>query len=229
MSRPRLLLVEDEPGLVRTLGDRLADDGYAVAHAATGPDGLARALRERFDLILLDRMLPGMDGVEVCRRLRRRDPDVPILMLTARSAVPDKVGGLRAGADDYVVKPFDPDELAARIEALLRRTRSETPGPIRFGDVEIDVAGMAVQRAGQEVELSAMEFQLLCYLARHDGVALTRERILREVWGFQRAPRTRTVDVHVTWLRGKLETDRSNPVHIRTVRGVGYKFVSGDG
>ena len=229
MSTANLLLIEDEPGLALTLGDRLRAEGYRVEHAADGEQGLRLGLEGGthgpFDLILLDVMLPRKDGFEVCRALRRRGVRAPILMLTARGEVRDRVAGLRLGADDYLVKPFDPGELVARIEALLRRAPApEEREVIRFGDVEVDPRGLCVRRAGVELELSAMEFQLLCYLIRHENDVVSREAILREVWGFQRAPRTRTVDVHVTWLRAKLEPDRAAPRYIRTVRGAGYKF-----
>ena len=233
MKGRRLLLVEDEPGLARTLGDLLRSRGLIVELATDGPSGLASAWGSPgFDVILLDVLLPRMDGFEVCRTLRRRGVRTPVLMLTARSEVADRVRGLRLGADDYLGKPFDPDELVARIEALLRRV-DQTAQPARptrfeFGDVEVDLRGMSVRRAGVEVPLTAMEFQLLAYLIENEGTVVTRAEILREVWGFQRAPRTRTVDVHVTWLRGKLEPDRAQPRFLRTVRGAGYKFVRAD-
>lgn len=232
MSATSVLLIEDEPGLVLTLGDRLRAEGYRVELAADGERGLELGLaggaHGPFGLILLDVMLPGRDGFEVCRALRRRGVRTPILMLTARGEVRDRVAGLRLGADDYLVKPFDPGELVARIEALLRRAPApEACELVRFGDVEVDPRGMSVRRAGVEVELSAMEFQLLVYLIRHENVVVSRAAILRDVWGFQRAPRTRTVDVHVTWLRSKLEPERGAPRFIRTVRGAGYKFQRG--
>ena len=226
----RLLLVEDEPGLRLTLGDRLKSEGFEVVVAASGEDGV-RAVEEGegVDLILLDVMLPGIDGFEVCRRLRRRRCGLPILMLTARDRVADRVHGLQLGADDYLVKPFDPEELVARVRALLRRVSpSGVEDTRRFGDVELDRRGMCVRRAGAEVELTALEYQLLSFLVENEGRALTRAEILREVWGYERAPRTRTVDVHMTWLREKLEVDRTAPRFLRTVRGVGYKFVGDD-
>ena len=223
----RLLFVEDEPGLVRTVGDLLRSVGYDVEVATDGEQGLARASDEpAFDLIVLDVMLPVLDGFEVCRTLRRRGLDTPILMLTARGTVGDRVHGLRLGADDYLLKPFDPDELLARLEALLRRSgKVRAAGVVTFGDVAVDRGAMSVRRGGEEVALTAMEFQLLAYLIENEGRVLTREQILRDVWGFARAPRTRTIDVHVTWLRSKLEPDRGAPRYLRTVRGVGYCFV----
>ncbi len=227
MSRARVLLVEDEPGLALTLGDRLVAEGFEVRVESSGEAGLARALEQPgFDVVLLDVMLPGMDGFEVCRALRRRGLRVPILMLTARGEIVDRVRGLRLGADDYLVKPFDPAELLARIAALLRRAgAASAPDVYAFGDVRVDRRGMSVTRAGAEVELTALEYQLLAFLIENAGRVVTRAEILREVWGYARAPRTRTVDVHVTWLRGKLEPDRAAPRFLRTVRGIGYKLV----
>ena len=227
MTSERILLVEDEPGLVLTVGDKLRADGYVVESTGDGEHGLELASGPPgFDVILLDVMLPGIDGFKVCRSLRQRGVRTPILMLTARGEVRDRVMGLRLGADDYLTKPFDPVELAARIEALLRRARQpvDAPATVEFGDVQVDLRGMSVTRGGREVELTLMEFQLLSYMVQNAGKVLTREAILREVWGFHRAPQTRTVDVHVTWLRSKLEPDRANPRYIRTVRGAGYRF-----
>lgn len=227
MSRRDILLIEDEPGLALTVGDLLRAGGFRVEVAPDGERGLESATGPSgFGLILLDVMLPGIDGFEVCRTLRRRGLRTPVLMLTARGEIRDRVTGLRLGADDYLVKPFDPTELLARIEALLRRSGDVAPPePVRFGDVEVDLRGMSVRRADEALELTAMEFQLLAYLIENEGTVLSRDRILREVWGFQRAPRTRTVDVHVTWLRSKIEPDRASPRYIVTVRGSGYKFV----
>ncbi len=227
MSRARVLLIEDEPGLALTVGDRLEAEGYAAVIARDGERGLELARsRPAFDVVLLDVMLPGIDGFEVCRTLRREGVRTPILMLTARGEVRDRVTGLRLGADDYLVKPFESAELLARIEALLRRSSRDVRTPVRaFGDVEVDLDGMVVRRAGREVELTSLEYQLLVYMLENAGRVLPREELLQQVWGFQRAPRTRTVDVHVTWLRGKLEPERGAPRYIRTVRGQGYKLV----
>jgi len=225
MSRARVLLVEDEPGLALTIGDRLRAEGYRVEHARDGEAALARV--EQADLVLLDVLLPGIDGLEVCRRLRRRGLRTPILMLTALGEVRDRVAGLRLGADDYLAKPFDPAELSARIEALLRRSAPvREDRRLRFGEVEVDLGGMSVRRAGRELEMTAMEFQLLAYLIENEGRVVSRAAILRDVWGFRHAPRTRTVDVHVAWLRAKLEPDRAHPRYLRTVRGAGYKFAA---
>ena len=230
MTAPRILMVEDDPGLALAVGDLLRAEGYRLEVAPDGERGLALSTGAVAPaLVILDVMLPGIDGFAVCRALRRAGLVAPVLMLTARGEVRDRVMGLRLGADDYLVKPFDPAELLARIEALLRRASASTaPDLVSFSDVEVDLRGMCVRRAGVELELAAMEFQLLAYFLEHAGLVLSRDQILREVWGFQRAPRTRTVDVHVTWLRNKLEPERAHPRHIRTVRGAGYKFVLAD-
>ena len=214
MSGIGILLIEDEPGLVLTVGDLLRSEGYRVAVAPDGERGVTLATGpDDFGVILLDVMLPGIDGFEVCRALRRRGLRTPVLVLTARGEIADRVMGLRLGADDYLVKPFDPTELLARIEALLRRSRGASPEPIRFADVEVDLGGMCVRRAGEELELTAMEFQLLAYLIEKEGTVVSRDRILREVWGFPLVPRR------------KIEPDRARPRHLVTVRGAGYKFV----
>jgi len=227
----RILLVEDEPGLLLTLTDRLAAEGYAVETARDGEEGLLLAAGGGFDLVILDVMLPRKSGLDVCRDLRQRGTPTPVLMLTARGQVADKVVGLKIGADDYLTKPFDMMELLARVEALLRRSRTgagdEGAGPdvYRFGDVRVDLRGAEVTRGGRRVELSAREFKLLCYLVEHRGETLSRDRLLDKVWGYDATPTTRTVDVHVSWLRQKLEPNPHLPVHILTVHGFGYKFV----
>jgi two-component system alkaline phosphatase synthesis response regulator PhoP len=222
----RLLLVEDEPGLVMTLTDRLAAEGYEVVSAVDGDTGFERASTENYDLVLLDGMLPGRDGFDVCRSLRQRNIMTPILMLTARGQVVDRVVGLKLGADDYLVKPFEMAELLARIEALLRRVPSS---PIaaeiyQFGDVQIDFRKAEVSRGGQLIEVSAREFKLLKYFIEHRGATLTRDELLNEVWGYNAMPSTRTVDVHVAWLRQKLEANPRRPEFIHTIHGMGYKF-----
>jgi len=224
----RLLLVEDEPGLVLTLGDRLRSEGYDVAHAADGDTGFERAVAEPFDLLLLDVGLPKRDGFAVVRDLRQRGVRTPVLMLTARGQVADRVVGLRLGADDYLVKPFDAQELLARVEALLRRAGRASPasGRHRFGDVTVDVGRAEVWRGETAVALSAKEFGLLCHLLEHRGHVVTRDDALTEVWGYDATPTTRTVDVHVAGLRQKLEPDPGRPRHIVTVHGRGYKLVS---
>jgi len=222
----RILLVEDEPGLVLTLSDRLAREGYAVESATDGESGLERASHEPFDLLLLDLMLPRMGGFDVCRELRRRGIETPVIMLTARGAIVDKVVGLKLGADDYVTKPFEMAELLARIEAHLRRT-PVTPHPTEgyvFGDVRVDFRRAEATKDGAALELSAREFQLLRYFVEHRGATLTREELLNEVWGYNAMPSTRTVDVHVAWLRQKIEPNPRHPQFILTVHGMGYKF-----
>lgn len=226
----RLLLIEDEPGLVLTLTDRLTSEGYAVTHAPDGDVGFDKASQDGFDAILLDVMLPGRDGFAVCRDLRARGIDTPILMLTARGQLTDKVVGLKLGADDYLTKPFEMPELLARVEALLRRAGpSGAAGAerVRFGDVTVDFARAEVLRAGEPVEVSAKEFGLLRYLIERPGRVISRDELLTEVWGYDDAtPTTRTVDVHIAWLRQKLEPQPRKPRFFRTIHGLGYKFVA---
>ena len=225
---PRVLLVEDEAGLRLTLTDRLGSEGYAVETAGDGEDGLARATSGGFDLIVLDVMLPRMNGFDVCREVRQRGVTTPILMLTARGQVVDKVVGLKLGADDYLTKPFETIELTARLEALLRRRRSGAqPGgeAYRFGDVVVDFRRMEVTRGGAPVELSAREFKLLRHFIEHRGATLSRDALLAEVWGYDEMPLTRTVDVHVAGLRQRVEANPKSPEFIITVHGLGYKFV----
>lgn len=226
--KKRILLVEDEPGLRLTLTDRLAGEGYQVATAPDGEEGLLRASSEAFDLIILDVMLPGKNGFDVCRDLRQRGADTPVLMLTARGQVADRVIGLKLGADDYLTKPFEVAELLARIEARLRRRAAGTltsSDVYRFGSVRIDFRKAEVERDGAMIELSAKEFHLLRYLIEHRGAAITRNELLDAVWGYDAMPSTRTVDVHVAWLRKKVEAQPHVPRYILTVHGLGYKFV----
>jgi two-component system alkaline phosphatase synthesis response regulator PhoP len=226
MSR-KILLVEDEPGLVMTLTHRLRGEGYEVETVSDGERGLERASSGSFDLVILDVMLPGKNGFDVCRDLRQRGVPVPILMLTARSQTVDKVVGLKIGADDYLAKPFDMLELVARVEALLRRA-SIRPGASQavhqFGQVRVDARRAEVLRDGKSLALSAREFQLLRYFLEHRGDVLSRETLLHEVWGYEEAVSTRTVDVHVAWLRQKLEPNPKEPQYIVTVYGTGYRF-----
>ncbi len=222
----RLLLIEDEPGLVLTLRDRLTREGYAVENSVDGESGLERASREAFDLVLLDVMLPRLNGFDVLRELRKRGTETPVIMLTAKGQVVDKVVGLKLGADDYVTKPFEMVELLARIEAKLRRapaTSHPTEG-YQFDDVRVDFRRAEVTREGAALELSAREFQLLKYFIEHRGATLTREELLNEVWGYNAMPSTRTVDVHVAWLRQKIEPNPRHPQYILTIHGMGYKF-----
>jgi len=227
----RILIVEDDAGLVMALSDLLHAEGYDVETASTGTEGLERASAEGFDLIVLDVMLPGKNGFDVCRDLRGRGIDTSILMLTARGQVIDKVLGLKLGADDYLTKPFEPLELLARLEALLRRRQTSLSSEkladtFRFGSVHVDFRSTEVQCKGEPVDLSAREFQLLRYFIEQRGATLTREQLLREVWGYEAGILTRTVDVHVSLLRQKLEDDAKNPRHFLTMRGHGYKFVA---
>jgi len=227
-ERARILLAEDEPSLVTTLSDRLRAEGYGVEAVRDGDAALLRAQAGGFDLLVLDVMLPGRDGFDVCRELRGRGVAVPILMLTARTQVVDRVVGLKLGADDYVTKPFETPELLARIEALLRRAGGSLQGDasaISFGDVQADFRRGEVTRAGEPVQLAPRELELLQYFVAHPGEVLSRERLLDEVWGYQASVQSRTVDVHVAALRQKLESDAANPRLFRTVHGRGYKFV----
>lgn len=223
----KILIVEDEAGLVTALRDRLRKEGYEVGVAKDGASGFDLASREHFDLILLDLMLPGQSGLTVCQKLRQQGSNTPILMLTARRQTMNKVVGLRTGADDYLTKPFKMAELLARIDALLRRagrTEEKTSHRHEFGKVHVDLRKTEVTREGQPVPMSAKEFQLLRYFIEHPGTTLSRETLLHEVWGYDATPSTRTVDVHVAWLRQKLEEDPKNPQLIHTMVGLGYKF-----
>jgi two-component system alkaline phosphatase synthesis response regulator PhoP len=224
----RVLLVEDEPGLVVTLTDRLRAEGYAVGVASDGRTALERATHAAWDVILLDVMLPGRSGFEVCREVRRQGIVVPIIMLTARGQVADRVAGLRIGADDYISKPFDMTELLARIEVQLRRASESTDAvewPYRFGDVIVDARSTEVFRDGRRVDLAALEFLLLKYFIEHRETTLSREELLNNVWGYDAEMSTRTVDVHVAWLRQKIEPIVRQPRYILTVHRLGYKFV----
>ena len=231
MASGRLLLVEDEPGLQLTLSDRLLAEGYTVETAGDGDTGLTLALGGGFDLVVLDVMLPRRDGFDVCRTMRSKGVTTPVLMLTARGQVVDRVVGLKLGADDYLTKPFESAELLARIEALLRRAGQTAAAPganghsrYTFEDVVVDVRKAEVTRGGSPLELSAKEFQLLRYFLEHRGATISREELLTEVWGYEHTPSTRTVDVHVAWLRQKLEVNPKVPQLIQTVHGLGYKF-----
>ena len=225
----RILLVEDEPGLQMTVADLLGAEGHEVETAFDGPTGLSKAMSGSYGLIILDVMLPGKNGFDVCRDLRQMGSDVAILMLTARNHVVDRVVGLKLGADDYLAKPFDPQELLARVEALLRRVTKENLTPVvkyQFGLVQVDFVKSEVSRDGKEISLAGKEMQLLRYLIDHRGNALTRESILSAVWEYQPNVSTRTVDVHIAWLRQKLEDNPQYPKFILTVRGLGYRFAA---
>src|SRR5450755_1502883 len=222
----RILLVEDEPGLVMTLGDRLRGEGHRVESALDGQTGLEMASGGGFDLIVLDVMLPRKNGMDVCRDLRQRGVATPILMLTARGQTVDKVVGLKIGADDYMTKPFEMMELLARVEALLRRAPAFSPAGdvFQFGPLRVDLRRTEVMRHGKPVTLSAKEFQLLRYLVANRGTTVSRETLLSEVWGYGGVTSSRTVDVHIAWLRQKLEEDPRQPQWILTVHGLGYKL-----
>src|SRR4051812_31578858 len=210
-----------------TLTDRLTAEGYTIDEAGDAESALRLATTGQFDAILLDVMLPGGNGFDICRTVRQRGIRTPILMLTARGQLVDRVVGLKLGADDYLVKPFEMAELLARLEALLRRV-PRTAGPatdqFRFGNIVIDARRTEVTRDGALVELSALEFKLLRYFVEHAGATLSRDELLNEVWGYDAMPSTRTVDVHVAWLRQKLEENPRRPQYILTVHGLGYKF-----
>src|SRR6187399_1542471 len=224
----RVLLVEDEPGLVLTLTDRLRSEGYVVTSATDGPSGLAVAIRDTFDVILLDVMLPGMSGFDVCRDVRQRGVTTPIIMLTARGQTVDKVLGLKIGADDYLTKPFDMLELLARIEVQVRRVSAVTgksAAEYQFGDITVNFRKAEVTKSGVALDLSAREFLLLKYFIEHREATLSRDELLNEVWGYNQMPSTRTVDVHVAWLRAKIEPNSKHPQYVLTVHGLGYKFV----
>lgn len=230
----KVLIVEDEPTLLETLEYNLSRHGYQVCTATDGPSAVEMARQEQPDLIVLDVMLPGLDGFEVCRILRP-EMSVPILMLTARDEEVDKVVGLEVGADDYMTKPFSMRELLARVKALLRRVRIDreelaaerertSSERLDFGDLTIDLARGEVLRGGEPLHLKPKEYDLLVFLARNRGIVLSRDLVLERVWGWDYGGGSRTVDVHVRWLREKIEPDPANPSRIVTVRGVGYRF-----
>ena len=231
----KIMVVDDERVLVETIGYNLRREGYATVNAYDGAAAISTARREKPDAVLLDLMLPGLDGFEVCRALRR-ETTVPILMLTARESELDKVLGLELGADDYLTKPFSMRELLARVKALLRRREiidqarkeqgvvEESP-PLEAGPLRIDPVQHRATWNGRALTLKPKEFDLLLVLARNRGAVLSRDILLSQVWGYDYPIDTRTVDVHVRWLREKIETDPSEPVHLQTIRGLGYRFV----
>ena len=225
----KVLLVEDEEGLILTLTDRLRSEGFDVCVGRDGEEGFELARQNRFDLIILDLMLPKKNGFDVCRDLRKDGIETPVLMLTAKGETIDKVLGLKLGADDYLTKPFEILELLARIEALLRRSGQRRPdtaeGSFEFGEIFIDFKRAEISRGDKPVDLSAMEFKLLQFLIEHRGNVHSRDDLLDAVWGYDAMPTTRTVDVHIAWLRQKLEVNPKHPQYILTVHGFGYKFV----
>lgn len=225
----RVLLIEDEAGLVVALSDRLRSEHYVVETAMDGETGLARAAGEAFDLIILDVMLPRKSGFDLCRDLRQRGVTTPVLMLTARGQVLDRVLGLKLGADDYLTKPFEPVELLARMEAVLRRAPISPPpveaNSYQFGAVRVDFRRAEVLCAGEPAALLPREYKLLCFLIANRGYTLSRDRLLDEVWGYDTSVTTRTVDVHIAGLRQKIEPDPRHPQYVLTIHGLGYKFV----
>jgi len=221
---PKILLVEDDGTLRHTLALNLRADGHQVVEAEDGESGLAAARSESPDLVVLDVMLPRLDGLTVCRLLRR-ESTVPIILLTARGAEADRIIGLETGADDYIVKPFSLGEFLARVRAALRRGAVAAPGDtLVSGDLRLDLAARRVALAGRPVSLAPREFDLLALLMRHRGAVMSRDLLLARVWGDDFVGDARTVDVHIRWLRQKLEADPSQPVRLQTVRGVGYRF-----
>lgn len=223
----RILIVEDELGLILVLKDRLAGEGYQPFVCSDGMEGFNRACEEQFDLIILDIMLPGKNGLDICRDLRKKDINTPILMLTAKKQVIDKVLGLKLGADDYLSKPFEVIELLARVEALLRRSGGESSqggNILFFGDISVNKEKVVVMKDGEELELSSKEFKLLVFLLENRNKVFSRDELLDQVWGYNATPSTRTVDVHIASLRSKLERNHKHPKHILTVHGMGYKF-----
>ena len=224
-----ILVVDDEPTLRETLVEALEADGFRVVSAADGRDALVRFRAERPDLVLLDLMLPELSGIEVCRIIRA-ESGVPIVMLTAKDSELDKVVGLELGADDYVTKPFSLRELSARVRAIFRRAEAAAavpealPSMVELGDVQADLAGHRLLRAGVALPVKPKAFDLLAFLLRNPGQVFTRDQLLEHVWGYDYAGETRTVDVHIHWLRGQIEKDPGQPEFIHTVRGVGYVF-----
>ncbi len=224
----RILIVEDEPDMRRGLQDNLEFENFETVTTGNGKEGLRLALKEQFDLILLDLMLPGMDGMEVCQRLKENSSKTPIIMLTARGSESDKVEGLETGADDYITKPFSLKELLARINAILRRTSVQQSRKIHefsFGDVSISFDRYAAEKAGTPLELSPREYEMMRLFIELEGETVTREQFLEQVWGYTTFPNTRTVDNHVAKLRQKIEDDPESPQHIITVHRMGYKFL----
>jgi DNA-binding response OmpR family regulator len=223
----KILIVEDEPNMVAGLRDNFEFEGYQVLTAPDGVAGLERALSESPDLVILDVMMPRMSGLDVCKQLKAKKPSMPIIMLTARGQEVDKVVGLELGADDYVTKPFSIRELLARVKAVLRRagTLPKQGEKFAFGEVEVNLRNCQVSRKGKSLEFSSKEFELLKYFLNHPGETLSRDRLLEDVWGYDRFPTTRTVDAHIVRLRQKLEPKPEDPRFILTVHGTGYKFV----
>ena len=222
-----ILVIEDDPAILRGLADNLRVESYEVLTAEDGESGYKVLTEKKPDLLILDLMLPRMSGYEVCRKARAAGITTPIVMLTARGEEGDRVLGLDLGADDYVSKPFSIRELLARVRAILRRAQpaAALPDELRFGDIEVDFRSYEARKGGSPLEMTPKEFQVLRLLASRSGEVVTRDELLNEVWGYENYPTTRTVDNHVATLRAKIELDPANPEHLRTVHGVGYKFV----
>jgi two-component system OmpR family response regulator len=227
LTSDKILIVEDDRNLLDTLKYNLRKEGFEVVTATDGAEALNVARRDKPDLIILDIMLPKMSGFDVCRILRK-EMTVPILMLTAKAEETDKIVGLEIGADDYMTKPFSLRELLARVRAMLRRVEMDVAQPeealLKVGDIEVDTARHQVTLSGKIVELTPKEFDLLAFLARNKGLVFSRDQLLEKVWGYDFAGDTRTVDVHIRWLRQKVEPDPDQPKHLITVRGAGYKL-----
>jgi DNA-binding response OmpR family regulator len=223
-----ILIIEDDVSILRGLKDNLEYEGYKVITESSGETGLNTALERFAHLILLDIMLPGINGFEICRKVKKEKPELPIIMITARGSEMDKVSGLDIGADDYITKPFSIPELLARVRAVLRRFNQEvkTPANYSFGEITLDFIKYQAFRNNQEISLSSKEFDILKYLIAHEGEAIHRHDLLNEVWGYKAMPTTRTVDNFILDLRKKLEVDPANPQHIESVRGIGYRFKS---
>jgi len=227
-AREKILIIEDEADLVKGLKLNLSDEGYDVDWASDGREGLRRALEEAPDLVILDIMLPGMNGLEICRELRQKKANIPVIMLTAKGEEVDKIVGLEIGADDYMTKPFSVRELLARIKAHLRREKREprnVPRTCVFGEVEVDFVHFKVRRAGRESDLTSLEVDILKYLVAHKGEVVSREALLDKIWGYEKFPTTRTIDNHILKLRKKIEEDPSRPRHIFSIYGEGYRFM----
>jgi DNA-binding response OmpR family regulator len=226
---PQILIIEDDPAIRKGLTIALQEASYKVETAENGLSGFNKAQNKSYDLIILDLMLPGKNGQDICRELRQADNQVPIIMLTSKKEEIDKVLGLELGADDYITKPFGVHELLARIKAVLRRARpkapAEMPRTLRLGSVEIDFEKMLASKNGQPMKLTAREFELLRFFAQHEDEVISRDRLLDEVWGYDSFPTTRTIDTFVLNLRKKIEDDPAHPKHLLTVHKLGYRFV----
>jgi two-component system alkaline phosphatase synthesis response regulator PhoP len=226
--KAKILIIEDAADLAKGLKINLEAEGYAVSWAATGKDGLRKSLAEEPDLVILDVMLPEMDGFEVCREMRKKGLRAPVIMLTAKSEEVDKVVGLEVGADDYVTKPFSVRELLARIRAHLRRAKSAGPAVpriYRFGKVEVDFGRFKLVKKGREIDLTSLEIAILKFLIAHRGDVVTREALLEKIWGYETFPTTRTIDNHILKLRKKIEDDPARPRHLLSIYGEGYRFL----